>query len=48
MFYCKFCNEEFENKLNLISIKSDLNNFLLKLNNQLQDELRDIVNKIGE
>ena len=40
--------KELDDKLNLISIKSDLNEFLLKLDSRLQNDLQDIINKIGE
>ena len=40
--------KEFDKKLNLLSIKSDLSEFLLKLDGQLKVELQDIINKLGE
>lgn len=40
--------KEFDEKLNLISIKSDLNKFLLKIDGHSQEELKSIINKIGE
>ena len=39
---------EFEDKLKLVSLKSDLNEFLLKVDGQLKKELQDIINRIGE
>lgn len=40
--------KEFDKKLNLIAIKSELNEFLLQLDDGLKKDLQDIVNKIGE
>ena len=39
---------EIDNNLNLISIKKELNEFLPKLSSDLQHELGEIINKIGE
>ena len=40
--------KELDSNLHLIEIKSDLNEFLLKIDGKLRDTLQDIINRIGE
>ena len=40
--------KEFDNNLKLLNLKDDLNKFLLKLDSNLQSELLNIINKLGE
>ena len=40
--------KEFDENLNLISIKSELNEFLLQLDGELKTDLQNIINKIGD
>ena len=40
--------KEFDENLNLISIKGELNEFLLQLDGELKTNLQNIINKIGD
>ena len=46
--YERFGLKEFDENLNLISIKSELNEFLLQLDGELKTDLQNIINKIGD
>ena len=40
--------KDMDNNLNLINIKNKLNEFLLKVDNDLKTELQEIINQLGE